>query len=133
MASFWLLLVLIMPFMLSPLLSLSPEQLHLQTPTISTSPAVLLSPALSPLPPLSPDISPLFPSPGGVLPVPTGSSMPTIPSNPSPPNPDDVVALGPGFAISPSASLPATSLGSLNAVESLNLVVFLGLHAFWLL
>ncbi|KAL5782386.1 hypothetical protein ACOSP7_007415 [Xanthoceras sorbifolium] len=120
MASFWFLLqlALILFFMSSSsLLALAASQLNSQTSTITASPALLANPpqSLSPYQELSPDISPLLPSPGGVLPSPTDSSMPTIPSNPSPPNPDDFLAAGPESAF----SLPAFSMAPRNSVGSL--------------
>ncbi|TXG71807.1 hypothetical protein EZV62_000386 [Acer yangbiense] len=88
---------------------------------ITASPALLGNPPQS-LPPyqeLSPDISPLLPSPGGVLPSPAQSSMPTIPSNPSPPNPDDFLATGPESAFPPFGSMPAFAMARRNSVGSL--------------
>ncbi|KAJ0034651.1 hypothetical protein Pint_25024 [Pistacia integerrima] len=113
MASFCLLVLLL--FMNSPLLSLASDH-HLNSETspssISASPAFLTSPTYQEL---SPDISPLLPSPGGVVPTPTGSSVPTIPSNPSPPNPD-----APGPAFSPFSQLPAAySMAQRNLVGQL--------------
>ncbi|XP_044499961.1 classical arabinogalactan protein 26-like [Mangifera indica] len=113
MASFCPLILLLL-FMNSPLLSIaSDRRLNSQTSSssssssISASPALLTNPpAMSPYQELSPDISPLLPSPGGVVPTPTGISVPTIPSNPSPPNPD---APGPGSAFPPFGSLPTAS------------------------
>ncbi|KAH7517135.1 hypothetical protein FEM48_Zijuj09G0030100 [Ziziphus jujuba var. spinosa] len=96
--------------------------------TISAAPALLPGAPLSSSssPTLSPDITPLFPSPGGVPPSPTQSSLPTIPSSPSPPNPDYVAAPGPGdFAFPPSGSLPASSSVSVSSSQPLKLVAFL--------
>ncbi|XWS39075.1 hypothetical protein CRYUN_Cryun18bG0019000 [Craigia yunnanensis] len=110
--------------MASPLLSLASSQLSSDTPTISASPISMSDPALSPFQELSPDIAPLLPSPGGVVPT-TGSSMPTIPSSPSPPNPDDLMAAGPGSAFPPFGSLPPSSSTSPTiSVGSLNLAAF---------
>ncbi|XVF62673.1 hypothetical protein PTKIN_Ptkin09bG0027200 [Pterospermum kingtungense] len=108
-----------MSFMASPLLSLTSSQLTSSdtpptttTTAISASPVSMSDPPLSPFTELSPDIAPLLPSPGGAVPA-TGSSMPTIPSTPSPPNPDDdLLAPGPGSAFPPFGSLPATSTSS---------------------
>ncbi|WRX20257.1 hypothetical protein QQP08_012744 [Theobroma cacao] len=95
--------------MASPLLSLASSQLSSDIPTVSASPVSMSDPPLAPFQELSPDIAPLFPSPGGVVPT-TGSSMPTIPSSPSPPNPDDVMAAGPdSAAFPPFGSLPGFS------------------------
>lgn len=108
-----------MAFMPSPLLSsYSQSEPIPKVPTHSSSPATLTDPppsSLSPIQELSPDISPLLPSPGGALPTPADSDIPTIPSNPSPPNPDDVIAPGPFNAFSPYGSVQATS----NALRSL--------------
>ncbi|KAF3436384.1 hypothetical protein FNV43_RR23476 [Rhamnella rubrinervis] len=97
--------------------------------TISAAPALLPGAPLSPLsssPTLSPDITPLFPSPGGVPLSPTQSSLPTIPSSPSPPNPDYVAAPGPDFALPPSGtSLPASSSISVTSSQPLKMVAFL--------
>ncbi|KAK2646562.1 hypothetical protein Ddye_021757 [Dipteronia dyeriana] len=127
-SSFWFLLhlALILPFMSSS------SQLNSETSTIITaSPALLANPPQS-LPPyqeLSPDISPLLPSPGGVLPSPAESSMPTIPSNPSPPNPDDFLATGPESAFSPFGSMPAFAMARRNSVGSL-LFVFVAVATY---
>ncbi|XP_059630426.1 classical arabinogalactan protein 25 [Cornus florida] len=132
MASFWFLIALITPFMALPSSLSLPSQLKLETPTVSAVPAESPNPPLSPFTELSPDISPLLPSSGGAVPSPTGSIMPTIPSNPSPPNPDELVNLGPGSAISPSGSLPASSVSSLNLAMSLhNIAVFMGSVVYW--
>ncbi|OMO53744.1 hypothetical protein CCACVL1_28392 [Corchorus capsularis] len=100
-------------FMALPLASSSSKLISSDIPTIPSSPEVSMSdPALSPYQELSPDIAPLLPSPGGVVPT-TGSSMPTIPSSPSPPNPDDLMAEGPGgSAFPPFGSFPASSSSS---------------------
>ncbi|XP_055829749.1 classical arabinogalactan protein 26-like [Solanum dulcamara] len=76
--------------------------------TISAAPALLPNPPIS-SPPLSPDITPLFPSPGGSELAPSDSSLPTIPSSLSPPNPDAMVAPGPFMPFQPSASFPIHS------------------------
>ncbi|XP_022761204.1 classical arabinogalactan protein 25-like [Durio zibethinus] len=136
MASFWfLLLFIIMSFMASsPLLSLasSSSQLSSDTPTIPASPESMSDPPMSPFQELSPDIAPLLPSPGGVVPT-TGSSMPTIPSSPSPPNPDDSMAAGPGSAFPPFGSLPASATSPRISVGSLNLAAFLVVVAYCVL
>ncbi|GFS35049.1 hypothetical protein Acr_00g0037520 [Actinidia rufa] len=81
--------------------------LALPTSTISTAPALLPNPPMfSPSPTLSPDITPLLPTPSGAGPSPSESSLPIIPSNPSPPDPDQWLAPGPIMEISPSGSLP---------------------------
>nr|XP_009770112.1 PREDICTED: classical arabinogalactan protein 26 [Nicotiana sylvestris] len=105
--------------------------LNIPASTISAAPALLPNPPLSspPLPALSPDISPLFPSPGGSELAPTDSTLPLIPSSPSPPNPDAMIAPGPTFfPFSPSESLPVASAVPL--VSSLCTMV-LGLMSFW--
>ncbi|XP_042008690.1 classical arabinogalactan protein 26-like [Salvia splendens] len=80
---------------------------------ISAAPALLpdpISPTSSSSPPaLSPDIYPVFPSPGGPELAPSDSSVPLIPSSPSPPNPDAFAAEGPGAAFSPLGMLPDSS------------------------
>ncbi|KAJ4722260.1 classical arabinogalactan protein 25, partial [Melia azedarach] len=131
MASFRFLLVLTLmvePFTLS---SASDHHQNSETSnTISSSPAAAAlstnSPlSLCPYQELSPDISPLLPSPGGVLPSPTTSSIPTIPSNPSPPNPDDkFLAPGPDSAFLPFGSLPASSMATANIFQPLNVAFY---------
>ncbi|RDX89197.1 hypothetical protein CR513_29105, partial [Mucuna pruriens] len=126
-------LMIIMAFMPSPLLS-SYSQPSPKVPTLSSSPATLTDPppsSLSPFQELSPDIAPLLPSPGGVLPTPTGSDIPTIPSNPSPPNPDDIIAPGPLSAFSPFGSMQASSTAPRTLVASLATTVFAGLAVYW--
>ncbi|EAY77154.1 hypothetical protein OsI_05120 [Oryza sativa Indica Group] len=100
------------------------------------APAAVLPPA----PALSPDIMPLLPSPG---PDSDGSAeapsdvMPTIPSSPSPPNPD---ALLPDSALAPFGSAPAVSAQSrapppsttTAAAAAWALPVAVGLVAMWL-
>nr|XP_023875193.1 classical arabinogalactan protein 26-like [Quercus suber] len=136
MASFWFhlgaLINIIMAFMVSPLLSLSPNLNSDASNTISTTPSFLTNspPSLSPFQEISPDIAPLLPSPGGEVPTSTGSSIPTIPSSPSPPNPDELDLLGPNSALSPSGSMPASSAESKFLVSYLN-IVFAGLAAYW--
>ncbi|ESR57465.1 hypothetical protein CICLE_v10022800mg [Citrus x clementina] len=115
-------------------LASSPQQTHAQFSTISAAPAFLPSapfPSTS-APSLSPDITPLFPTPGGntMAPSPTESSLPTIPSSPGPPNPDDLLAPGPGMALPPAEALPASSSV---ATVSLNFAAFLGLLLFRLM
>ncbi|KAK7359646.1 hypothetical protein VNO77_01608 [Canavalia gladiata] len=125
--------MIIMAFMPSPLLS-SYLQPSPKVPTLSSSPATLTDPPPSPLSPfqaLSPDIAPLLPSPGGVLPTPTGSDIPIIPSNPSPPNPDDIIAPGPLSALSPFGSMPGSSGAPRSLVGSIATPVFAGLAAYW--
>nr|XP_009587775.1 classical arabinogalactan protein 26-like [Nicotiana tomentosiformis] len=79
--------------------------------TISAAPALLPNPPLSspPFPALSPDITPLFPSPGGSELAPSDSSLPTIPSSLSPPNPDAMLAPESLMPFQPSGSLPVYS------------------------
>ncbi|KAK8613069.1 hypothetical protein V6N13_104391 [Hibiscus sabdariffa] len=120
MASFWfpIIIIIIMYFIASsPLPSSasysSDSQLSSLTPTIS-------DPSLSPFRPLSPDVAPLLPSPGGMVPT-TGTSMPTIPSTPSPPNPDDFIAPGPDSAFPPFRSLPASSTSPRLSFQPLHL------------
>ncbi|CAN6561398.1 unnamed protein product [Malus baccata var. baccata] len=68
------------------------SQSETQFSSISAAPALLPGAPLSSSPTLSPDISPLFPSPGGV---------PLSPSDPSPPNPEVNVAPEPGPPLVP--------------------------------
>nr|GME05187.1 chaperone protein DnaJ 49 [Ipomoea batatas] len=92
--------VVMMAFMASPLLCLS---LH-QTSKLEAS-AISEAPSSSIIPP---DIAPLLPSPSA------GSSMPTIPSNPSK-NPDETLPVIPDSAFAPSQSLPDSSAVSLSS------------------
>ncbi|MCD9558763.1 hypothetical protein HAX54_016348 [Datura stramonium] len=106
--------------------------LNVPASAISAAPALLPNPPSSspPLPALSPDISPLFPSPGGSELAPTDSSLPLIPSSPSPPNPDAMIAPGPIFMpFSPTESLPVSSAVSL--LSSLCTVLVFGLISSW--
>lgn len=80
----------------------------------SASSTIAAAPSSLPLSPsLPPDISPLFPTPQL---SPTESSLPIIPSTPSPPKPDDdaMAAQAPVLAVAPSGILPdSSSLGLL--------------------
>ncbi|XP_050219530.1 classical arabinogalactan protein 25 [Mercurialis annua] len=103
-------------------------------PLFSSSSAALLNsdslPLSDPFEELSPDIAPLLPSPGETLPSPAVSSLPTISSTPSPPNPDDDdhwAALGPDSAFSP---FPASCASPQSLVNS---SVFVGCISYWLL
>ncbi|PON80281.1 hypothetical protein TorRG33x02_158420 [Trema orientale] len=111
-----------MAFSASPLLSLSSQA----STTLPSSPAFFTNQPPS-FQELSPDITPLLPSPGGVLPTPTVSSVPTIPSNPSPPNPDELAAAGP--ALSPFGSMPVSPAAA-SLAWSPNLAAFAGLAAY---
>ncbi|XP_020221810.1 classical arabinogalactan protein 26 [Cajanus cajan] len=129
----YLRLMIIMAFMPSFLLSSYLQPIP-KVPTLSSSPATLTDPppsSLSPFQELSPDIAPLLPSPGGVLPTPAGSDIPTIPSNPSPPNPDDMIAPGPLSAFSPFGSMQASSNAPRTLVGNLATTAFAGLAAYW--
>ncbi|XP_062105021.1 classical arabinogalactan protein 26-like [Humulus lupulus] len=111
-SSFWFHLVLIMAiFSVSPMLSHS-SQLSSQPSTLLPSPPSFPSNQPSSFQQLSPDITPLLPSPGGILPTPTVSSVPTIPSNPSPPNPDELAATAAGPAFSPFGPMPVSTAGA---------------------
>ncbi|CAN4091464.1 unnamed protein product [Withania somnifera] len=103
--------------------------LNVPASAISAAPALLPNlPSSSPA--LSPDISPLFPSPGGSELAPTDSSLPLIPSSPSPPNPDAMVAPGPFYMpFSPTESLPVSSTVPLLSCLCTTLV--LCLITFW--
>ncbi|XP_042055361.1 classical arabinogalactan protein 26-like [Salvia splendens] len=79
----------------------------------SDSSASTIAASLPISPSLPPDISPLFPTPQL---SPTESSLPIIPSTPSPPKPDDdaMAAQAPVLAVVPSGILPdSSSLGLL--------------------
>ncbi|KAK4357302.1 hypothetical protein RND71_022912 [Anisodus tanguticus] len=105
--------------------------LNVPTSSISAAPALLPNPPISapPLPAFSPDISPLFPSPGGSELAPTDSSLPLIPSSPSPPNPDAMIAPGPIYMpFSPTESLPVSS--AVHLLSSLCTMLVLGLISF---
>ncbi|KAJ7977494.1 classical arabinogalactan protein 26-like [Quillaja saponaria] len=126
MASFWSLLTMFMVLMASHCSLALASKLTMHISTISAAPAVLpVAPVASTM---SPDITPLFPSPGGVAFSPSeSSSLPIIPSSPSTPNPDSTAAGGPGLALPPSDPLPTSSTVALTSNWSLNLVVHLGL------
>ncbi|XP_042010357.1 classical arabinogalactan protein 26-like [Salvia splendens] len=99
--------------------------------TISAAPALLPDPISPTSPPaLSPDIYPVFPSPGGPELAPSDSSVPLIPSSPSPPNPDAFAAQGPGAAFSPLGMLPDSSSHRPHVEVVLCLVVVL-FASFW--
>ncbi|XP_059300945.1 classical arabinogalactan protein 26-like [Lycium barbarum] len=102
-------LIPLMIFLICQTFSSSPATIPAST--ISAAPALLPNPPLSspPFPALSPDITPLFPSPGGSELAPSDSSLPTIPSSLSPPNPDAMVAPGPFMPFQPSGSFPIYS------------------------
>ncbi|XP_019172810.1 PREDICTED: classical arabinogalactan protein 27-like [Ipomoea nil] len=109
-------LALMMAFMASPLLCLS---LH-QTSKLEAS-AISEAPSSSSIPQVSPDIAPLLPSPSA------GSSMPTIPSNPSK-NPDETLPVIPDSAFAPSQSLPDSSAVSLSSSTCFVMAFCLVLH-----
>ncbi|XP_039018780.1 leucine-rich repeat extensin-like protein 5 [Hibiscus syriacus] len=124
MASFWFPISIMYFIASSPLPSSasysSDSRLSSNTTTISASSVSMSDPPLSPFQPLSPDIAPLLPSPGGLVPT-TGTSMPTIPSTPSPPNPDDFIVPGPDSAFPPFGALPASSSSPRLSSRSLHL------------
>ncbi|KAG4384102.1 hypothetical protein AAZX31_13G196000 [Glycine max] len=136
-----MMIIIIIAFMPSPLLSSYSQQPIPKVPTLSSSPATLTDPppsphlsSLSPFQELSPDIAPLLPSPGGVLPTPAaGSDIPTIPSNPSPPNPDDIIAPGPLSAFSPFGSPLSSNAPTTSLVASIATAFFAGLAVCWCL
>ncbi|KAK1351860.1 classical arabinogalactan protein 25 [Heracleum sosnowskyi] len=115
--SFMIVTLNVMVLMASTTFSLSSHRLGLDT--IAAAPAVLPTTPLTPSTVLPPDIAPLLPS-GGVVPS-SGSSIPTIPSNPSQ-NPDEIAVFGPESAIAPTAPLPESSAMSLNNVLVLSLL-----------
>ncbi|XP_018443965.2 classical arabinogalactan protein 25 [Raphanus sativus] len=66
------------------------------------------TPTISPFQELSPEIAPLLPSPGDALP--SGAGADTIPSSPSPPDPDTSYGSSyPDPAFAPFASPPVSS------------------------
>ncbi|CAH8392021.1 unnamed protein product [Eruca vesicaria subsp. sativa] len=74
----------------------------------SLSSSLPSTPTISPFQELSPEIAPLLPSPGDALPSGTGAG--TIPSSPSPPDPDTSDASSyPDPAFAPFASPPVSS------------------------
>ncbi|KAB2605211.1 classical arabinogalactan protein 26-like [Pyrus ussuriensis x Pyrus communis] len=103
------------------------SQPETQFSSISAAPAFLPGAPLSSSPTLSPDISPLFPSPGGVPLSPSESPLPTIPSSQSPPDPDVDVAHEPDLALAPSGSLPVSHAVSVTSSLPINVMFFLGL------
>ncbi|KAI4349603.1 hypothetical protein L6164_010169 [Bauhinia variegata] len=107
MASFWsswAISVTLMAFNFS--LSMATRQ-SMHDSIISAAPAVLPDvPVASPT--LSPDIGPLFPTPAR----PTYSSLPTIPSSQSPPNPDVLATPTTQLAFPPMSSVPSSSPAS---------------------
>ncbi|KAI4301340.1 hypothetical protein L6164_034628 [Bauhinia variegata] len=126
MASFWSLWAILMA-LIACNFSLSVatrENMHVSS--ISAAPAVLPGvPVASPT--LSPDIEPLFPSPAGPAQSPTDSSLPTIPSSPSPPNPDALATPTSQVAFPPLSSEPASSPTSQASFQSLNSILYVAL------
>ncbi|XP_057780137.1 classical arabinogalactan protein 26-like [Salvia miltiorrhiza] len=109
--------------------SASDSNINLPASTISAAPSSSLSLSSS----LPPDISPLFPTPQL---SPTESSLPIIPSTPSPPKPDDdaMAAQGPVLAAAPSRFLPdSSSLSLVSGGGFLSSLLLSGLVAFGLL
>ncbi|XP_068311475.1 classical arabinogalactan protein 26-like [Pyrus communis] len=130
MASFWTSFLAIFILSMASHSSLALQsQPETQFSSISAAPAFLPGAPLSSSPTLSPDISPLFPSPGGVPLSPSESSLPTIPASPSPPNPEVNVAPGPDQALAPSGSLPVSYAVSVTSSLPINVMFFLGLLA----
>lgn len=111
MASFWSFSAMLMALMACTCsLALGTRQ-NMHVSTISAAPTTLPgAPLFSPT--LSPDIEPLFPTPGGAAYSPSDSSLPTIPSSPSPPDPDPFGHPGPVLAFPPSESMPASAPSS---------------------
>ncbi|KAM6566011.1 hypothetical protein CsatA_025139 [Cannabis sativa] len=128
-SSFWFHLVLII---LMSIFSVSySSQLNTQPSTLVPSPSSFSSNQPPSFQQLSPDITPLLPSPGGVLPTPTVSSVPTIPSNPSPPNPDELAATAAGPAFSPFGPMPvSTATAATTLAWPPNLAAFAGFAAY---
>ncbi|XP_042050138.1 classical arabinogalactan protein 26-like [Salvia splendens] len=100
----------------------------------SSASTIAAAPSSLPLSPsLTPDISPLFPTPQL---SPTESSLPIIPSTPSPPKPDDdaMAAQSPVLAVAPSGFLPdSSSLGPLTGRGCFTSLVLSALLTFALL
>ncbi|KAE9618472.1 hypothetical protein Lalb_Chr02g0143101 [Lupinus albus] len=99
----------------------SMQNMHVST--ISAAPAMLSDAPLA----LSPDIEPLFPTPGGAAFSPSESSLPTIPSSPSPPNIDVFGNPGSVSAFPPSVSTPAPAPVSKGASLPLYTILHLGM------
>ncbi|KAG8053990.1 hypothetical protein GUJ93_ZPchr0001g31043 [Zizania palustris] len=108
-------------------ISAAPEYPHPRQPGDRHAAAVALPPALSP------DIMPLLPSPGADGDAaPPSDVVPTIPSSPSPPNPD---ALLPDSAPAPFGSAPAVAAQSTTPPPPLARVAWslaAGLLSMWL-
>ncbi|CAI9785635.1 unnamed protein product [Fraxinus pennsylvanica] len=130
--SSFLILVMVFVAFSSSLALKKASQLSVPASTISAAPSLLPYPPLSAPPPalLSPDIAPLFPSPGGSELSPSESSMPTIPSSPSPPNPDETAAPGPGFAFPPDGQRLDSSAVALNLQGCVCFILVSSLVAF---
>ncbi|XP_019439171.1 PREDICTED: classical arabinogalactan protein 25-like [Lupinus angustifolius] len=94
--------------------SASLQNMHVST--ISTGPT------------LSPDIEPLFPTPSGVAFSPSESSLPTIPSSPSPPNSD--ANKGSIAVFPPYVSIPAPAPASKGASLPVFTILHLGIVVF---
>ncbi|XP_019426625.1 PREDICTED: classical arabinogalactan protein 26 [Lupinus angustifolius] len=99
---------------------------NMHVSTISAAPTVLSNAPLA-SPTLSPDIEPLFPTPGGDVFSPSESSLPTIPSSPSPPNIDVFGNPGSVSAFPPSVSTPAPAPFSKGASLPLYTILHLGI------
>lgn len=106
--------------------------LKLKTSTISAAPGILpYDPKFSSLAPaLAPDVMPVFPTPGGSAAAPPAGSLPTIPSSPSPPNPDE---LQPNSATAPSGSAALTSAAarSRGSLGGVSVAMVAGLLLMW--
>ncbi|XP_039048288.1 classical arabinogalactan protein 26-like [Hibiscus syriacus] len=107
-------------------LSSSSSSEHVQYLTISAAPAFLPSAPLASSPSSPSDIEPMFPTPNGVSPTPSDSSMPTILLDPSPPNPDNILAPAPGFTLSPGNPFPVSASVYRVSPRALKLTLFLG-------
>ncbi|XP_047334079.1 U1 small nuclear ribonucleoprotein C [Impatiens glandulifera] len=135
-------LALSMSVMVMTVASSKLHDLPIKPSSIAASPAAGFfphPPLSSPPPAFSPDTLPLFPSPGAATPSPTESSIPTIPSSQSPPNPDVIGASGPDSAMSPAGTLlPSSSAfdpdSSSPAVRSSSLAMAVtGTVALWVI
>ncbi|KAL2323610.1 hypothetical protein Fmac_027989 [Flemingia macrophylla] len=109
MASFWSFLAIFMALMACNCsLALASRQ-NVLVSTISAAPTTLPGAPVYFSPTMSPDIEPLFPTPGGAAYSPSESTIPTITSSPSPPNPDVTNSPGSVLAFPPSMSMPAVA------------------------
>ncbi|XP_042429448.1 classical arabinogalactan protein 26 [Zingiber officinale] len=103
----WLLLALLLLLAAKPAPCCCAFPLKFKASAISAPPAILPSfPEFgATAPALPPDVMPAFPTPGGG--GAPQSSFPTIPSSPSPPNPDELQL---GSEVAPAAALTSVAV-----------------------